>query len=323
VVFVIGGWASSSNGSRQVEAKRRGRDKNTVHLRSAIASMQGRRSHMEDAHTDLPSLREAYPDLVSASTSLSSHSPLSYFGVYDGHGGTAASLFAANHLPQYVCEELGKHSEGAASSVTNTPRALTDAVLRLEEDFMKIAVNDGKEDGTTIVLALLQGRTLTVGNVGDSEAVLGSHDGTYKVLSEIHTPHNPSETKRVLEAGGRVIHNRIGHPHWNPKYFSLAVSRAIGDLMYKAEDCTNGKCSGLIADPDVFQVEMSATHRFLLLACDGLWETLNYEDACKLINEKIANGDHPKVAANAVVNAAFANGSTDNITACLVVFDWE
>lgn len=82
-------------------------------------------------------------------------------------------------------------------------------------------------------LSLLASLQLYVANVGDSEAVM-SVDGVAVPVSRPHNMNqNPDEEARVREAGGRVHRKRIGHPVFNPQYFNIGVTRAIGDLMYK------------------------------------------------------------------------------------------
>ncbi len=43
---------------------------------------------------------------------------------------------------------------------------------------------------------------------------------------------------------------RLGHP-MAPMNYSLAVSRALGDMPFKHSDFTKGHTSGLIAEPDI------------------------------------------------------------------------
>ncbi len=70
-------------------------------------------------------------------------------------------------------------------------------------------------------------------------------------LSAIHNvKDNADEERRVRELGGVIFHGRVGHPCLNPAYFSIAVSRAIGDLMFKSKSYTDGRLSGIVADPE-------------------------------------------------------------------------
>ena len=60
-----------------------------------LASMQGWRQSMEDAHISIISL--------SVDSFLE---PLSVYGVFDGHGGSAVSLWVANRFESVFCHEL-------------------------------------------------------------------------------------------------------------------------------------------------------------------------------------------------------------------------
>ena len=61
-------------------------------------------------------------------------------------------------------------------------------------------------------------------NVGDSRSIL-IKDKKLHFSSEDHKPMNDGEKRRIEEAGGRVMIQRING--------SLAVSRALGDFEYK------------------------------------------------------------------------------------------
>ncbi|CAK0860384.1 unnamed protein product [Prorocentrum cordatum] len=130
-----------------------------------------------------------------------------------------------------------------------------------------------------------------VGNVGDSEVIIGTRraDGvsTLEVLTEVHRIRgNAAEAARVEALGGRVWKGRVGHPRLNPKFASLAVSRAIGDLFFKDAAFTQGKASGLVADPHVTSVQVrgeGVSEQFLLLGCDGFWDKVTYQQALSYV----------------------------------------
>ena len=57
----------------------------------------------------------------------------------------------------------------------------------------------------------------------------------------------------------------------------------------------------------------------LILACDGLWDTLTHEDAAKLVLSHVKDEASKSTVARALIDEAKHRGSTDNIT-CIVVF---
>jgi len=240
-----------------------------------------------------------------------------FIAVYDGHGGKRASDFAANHLHKFLSEE------DSEEFLSNPEKSLRRAFLRTEEAWLDKAYKEQLEDGTTGVVALLFGNTLLIGNIGDSEAVL-SRNGTAVNLTTLHNPSkNPSEAKRVVAAGGRLYHNRVGHPHLNATYFNIAVSRAIGDISYKHPEFTSRKTSGMIAEPSLHREELSPTDQFMILACDGLWDVFTHQEAIDFVSNKLASGlTDPQTITESLVNEAFEKESLDNITAAVVLFEY-
>merc|ERR1712119_182225 len=73
--------------------------------------------------------------------------------------------------------------------------------------------------------------------------------------------------------------------------WGLAVSRAFGDLLLKeAEkyDCVGVAPGGLItAVPEIQVMDLNPTEdRFLVLACDGVWDVLSSEEAVSVCAEQ-------------------------------------
>ncbi|CAJ1387885.1 unnamed protein product, partial [Effrenium voratum] len=113
------------------------------------------------------------------------------------------------------------------------------------------------------------------------------------------------------------------HPKISPQVLSLSVSRAIGDLFFKDEKFTGGVASGLTADPYISSAEVCRgrlVHEFLLIGCDGLWDTVSYEEAANLVLERLSDGEEPQVISEALVRVARDAGSMDNITVMVVAF---
>ena len=54
---------------------------------------------------------------------------------------------------------------------------------------------------------------------------------------------------------------------------------------------------------------------FIIIASDGVWEVLDNEKACRIVDEILVGGHGPQAAAVALCEAAMAKGSEDNIAA--------
>eukprot|EP01089_Gocevia_fonbrunei_P010839 TRINITY_DN23831_c0_g1_i1.p1 TRINITY_DN23831_c0_g1~~TRINITY_DN23831_c0_g1_i1.p1 ORF type:complete len:409 (+),score=110.36 TRINITY_DN23831_c0_g1_i1:35-1261(+) len=300
---------------------------NPPDIRVGVSAVQGRRKTMEDAHTYLnqnqpeeeekelsDSLKKSMIDTFGQDKSKSddhiNQNDFAFFGVFDGHGGKLASDYAAKHLHGFVLE--------SPSFKTNIVEAIKEGFAKTEETFLKIAEKDCLADGTTALVSFIVKNKLFIGSVGDSEAVM-CKNGKAIALSSPHNPaKNPEETKRVEAAGGRVVGNRVAHPALNPAFFSIAVSRAIGDLMFKSPSYTSGKVSGLIADAEVTEWDLESDCQFIILACDGLWDVLKHQEAVDFVVEKLKENDDPQLTSQLLVEKAYEEGSMDNITAMLV-----
>jgi len=113
--------------------------------------------------------------------------------------------------------------------------ALRGSFEETEAEILQQAVANRWRDGCTAVCALLSDDNLVVGNLGDSRAVLcqgGRTKGQKFValrLSEDHKPELPSETARIVAAGGFV---RCVQGIWRLNG-ELSLSRALGDVEFK------------------------------------------------------------------------------------------
>ncbi|CAK0860375.1 unnamed protein product, partial [Prorocentrum cordatum] len=305
-------------------------------LRYGVHSIQGLRPEMEDAHRVVLDVHLIVPGGSAGSGDGRTSSPfppalagaaealgsMSYFGVFDGHGGSLAAEFVSERLCNLLAQDLG-------AVAADPVEALRQAFVRTEEQWLKAAAKDELFDGTTAAVALLdrQRGLCVVGNVGDSEVIIGTRraDGvsTLEVLTEVHRIRgNAAEAARVEALGGRVWKGRVGHPRLNPKFASLAVSRAIGDLFFKDAAFTQGKASGLVADPHVTSVQVrgeGVSEQFLLLGCDGFWDKVTYQQALSYVFRLMDTGTDPQAISESLVTCAHDAGSSDNITVMIVM----
>lgn len=92
----------------------------------------------------------------------------------------------------------------------------------------------------------------------------------------------------------------------------LSVSRALGNF---------DLVPYVISDPEIYEVDLSnnKTSRFLILACDGLWEVLSDQEAVDIAVDMIKNHDVEK-AATRLRDVAYSRGSNDNITVMVLMF---
>lgn len=61
---------------------------------------------------------------------------------------------------------------------------------------------------------------------------------------------------------------------------NLNLSRSIGDLKYKANDGLPPADQMITAEPDVRSVLITDDDRFIILACDGVWDCMTSQQVC-------------------------------------------
>lgn len=67
-----------------------------------VSAMQGWRISMEDAHACVLDLK---PEDDKGNVQTDSDTRISYFGVYDGHGGDKVAIYAGEHLHNIVAKQ--------------------------------------------------------------------------------------------------------------------------------------------------------------------------------------------------------------------------
>ncbi|XP_017854979.1 protein phosphatase 1L isoform X2 [Drosophila busckii] len=188
----------------------------------------------------------------------------------------------------------------------NFGKLITDEILSADHKLVEQAKQTTNIAGTTALIAIMQGSTLIVANVGDSRGVMFDARGIAIPLSFDHKPQQVRERKRIHDAGGFIAFRGV----WRVAGV-LATSRALGDYPLKDKNL-------VIATPDILTFELNDHKpRFLILASDGLWDTFSNEEACSFVQEHLKESDF---GAKSLSMESYKRGSVDNITVLVIVF---
>lgn len=173
------------------------------------------------------------------------------------------------------------------------------AIERLDAMLDRIAVGDKqRRSGTTATLAVVdeKNHTITTCQVGDSRAFL-CREGELVTIAPEHRLDDPSEVQRIRDVGGRISYRGIGRVNGE-----LAMSRAIGVFHLRE--------AGIISEPAITMLQYDEHDAFLLLASDGLTDTLTLDE----IYTCCADAASPGEAAQSIGELALSFGATDNVT---------
>jgi protein phosphatase len=146
--------------------------------------------------------------------------------------------------------------------------------------------------GTTLTAALIRDETLMVAHVGDSRAYLLHKDR----LTQLTSDH--SWVGEMIRRGEITAAQAANHPHRS------VITRALG--------------TDLEVDPEVLEVPLAAGDR-VLICSDGLTGMVDDEEIAQVMQRKL----DPQATAQALVDAALANGGEDNVTVVVVAVEAE
>lgn len=260
---------------------------------------------MEDAHAAVLDLQN---DDGKDTKPAGVDSRLSFFGVYDGHGGDRVAQFAGEQIHQIIAKQ-------EAFKKGDIEQALKDGFLATDRAILNDPRYEEEVSGCTASVGIVSAKKIYVGNAGDSRSVLGVK-GRAKPLSFDHKPQNEGEKARITAAGGFVDFGRVNG--------NLALSRAIGDFEFKKSAELAPEQQIVTAYPDVTVHDISDDDEFLVVACDGIWDCQSSQAVVEFVRRGIAaKQDLSKICENMMDNCLASNSETggvgcDNMTMIVV-----
>ena len=212
-------------------------------------------------------------------------------GVYDGHAGKEVSIFLKNHFGKTLLKDPVK-----AFNSTTIRQKCKNFGLRLNTYLTKYNINSG----STAIVAMIKDSDAIIVNIGDCRGIV-CRNGLAIPLTKDHKPGFIEEKKRILQMGGVLKFDKHIDAH---RIQGMSVSRSFGDLDVK-----------YISDkPDINRYSLKKTDTFILLASDGLWDTLTNQEVVEFLLEHESNSNKLKQLAS----YAISKGSTDNITIIMI-----
>lgn len=320
----------------------------------ATITTSGKRNYNEDRVSIIYNI----PKPSGYSQSKNNNKPwpnCSFFGLYDGHGGSKACDFLRDNLHKYIINDKYFPS--------NPQKAIANGFIYAEKLFFKNYTGRDSSGSCAIVILIIENRCY-IANVGDSRAVLSAKNGTkFYPLSRDHRPGDEKEYKRILDAGGKIYkteyeygnlntnrnstYTRNSNYNNNKNYINnnrininnnrnssvvgplrvspgkLSVSRTIGDIEAK-DPKFGGNPNVIISIPEIKYFDNTDKNDFILIFCDGVYEKLKNKDIIDCIWNEIKNkkfSDIHNMAGYSIeklINKCIMQDSTDNLTAIMI-----
>jgi serine/threonine protein phosphatase PrpC len=287
-------------------------------------------------HYSLKGIREANEDshkiVLNQTKQNTSLHDFNFYSIYDGHGGKKVSEYVAEQLYYYYLHKTAAYN---LKELMKNQKLFEEYTHRTYTHIQKKLVHEkknfSKNMGSTAIMALeyFQGSKhfLQVVNLGDCRAVLCNKYNIGVALTKDHKPDTLEERRRIEQLGGVIEFDKEDEIY---RINGLALSRAFGDLD------THEYVSYL---PDVYSYEIQNDDKFVIIACDGLWDVMSNQDAVdwvlnfgpvvddkitelkskneqELIEKKTSKNIAQLMAKHAINNLE----STDNVSVLIVFF---
>ena len=268
---------------------------------------------------------------------------ISFFGIYDGHGGEGCSEFLRDNLHKLIC--------GNEYFPENIPEAIKLGISKAEEEFINnYALSKTKEEiidksGSCAIIILIVDTNIYISNVGDSRCLLSMNNGNNFIeVTKDHKPNSPNEMIRIKKHGGSIyqsqtVINNTENNELNGKILigpyrvlpgRLSVCRTIGDVEAKLAKF-GGNPNVIISEPEIFYYDLKKENLdFFILGCDGIYDQMSNKEvldcAWMILNEKNhilikeCKNIHNQsgLIVDLILKASLARKSFDNVT-CLFI----
>ena len=247
----------------------------------------------------------------------------SFFGVYDGHGGSKCADYLRDNLHQIIIKD--------PNFPFNAVEAIFNGFKQAELNFTKLAQDSDPKDfsGSCAIVVLLINDICYVANLGDSRGILSSNGGKKLFpLSTDHKPDGETERKRIESNGGQVYQSSVCGLNGKVKLGPfrvlpgrLSVSRTIGDVYAKVREL-GGNDKTVISTPDIKIFRVSPEHDFIFIASDGVFDTMTNRDVLKQCWRAGGHDAHSAASESVrrVLSEAMERKSRVNLTAVIITF---
>ena len=273
------------------------------------------------AYIDYPNLehRQEMEDFHCIKQALGKRPNLSYFAIFDGHGGKDVASFLSINLHHFLIDEINNINFGTndEENISNIIESIKSAFMKIDQNILSNE-NFTNDVGSTATLIFIYynnlnenilnnnndngnknvERTLICANIGDSNGYLITKSN----ISQITKPHkceDTSEVQRIKGTGGIVFQGRI--------FGKLILTRTLGDKEMKKY--------GVIPVPDFYTKKIEKDDLFVIIASDGIWDVINEEELYKMGKEKELSSE---IFSKKIMDLAKERDTRDN-SSCIVI----
>ncbi len=212
------------------------------------------------------------------------------FAVADGMGGHERGEVASQIAIETLFERFYAEDAAGGDMVTALQRGFRRANERILEESINGGTGSGSM-GTTMVAGAIVGAHLTIANVGDSRA--------YLIRAEQATQITRDHSLVAEQVAGGVMTEEEAR---NSNYRNI-ITRALGHRPK--------------VEVDIFEIGLLPEDRIVLVS-DGVSGSVEPDELAALVLRGA-----PQEASKALIDLALDQGSTDNVSAAIILYEPE
>ena len=287
------------------------------------------------------------------SSKINNWPKISYFSIFDGHGGEECSEFLKNNYLEYLIENKNFPFDIKLSMI--------ETFQKIEESFFKLkcknTLEESDKSGSCALVSIIFDNKIYIANLGDSRAIMSVNGGNkIKQITVDQKPDNIKEFERAIKNGSKIYLDDNDDPDRDEskiqfikdkielekmkevkansdedKIFrvypsDLAVMRTIGDIKAKRKEF-GGIPGTIINIPEIFIYDINSNDDFIVLGCDGIFDDLSNEEVINTVwmaykhrtkEKKYDIHESTQEACDLVIRAALEKQTTDNLS-CIVL----
>lgn len=214
-----------------------------------------------------------------------------FFAIYDGYSGSMAAEKCARYLGE-ILERKVERIYHTNMKHENVNEEIVTAFNEAFEEMDRILLYGVEEQsrnrwsGCSALTCLLRGNNLYVANAGNVRAVLCRGDGSIDRLSNIHSPRDKRERRRIRKAKGDVSKSDK----------TALVNGVVKSTRGLGNHGDPNLKTSVIKTPFVNCLTLDDADQFLILASNGVWEVFSEEEVILLLEDIL-----PEIDVKAIV----------------------
>lgn len=257
----------------------------------AISISQGNKKNMEDRY-----IIDTFLD-----------NPI--FVLFNGHKGSYVSNFCKNNFMR-ILKTTNESMETNIDTLDYFYKLFQQTIYNIDKELLIYSMEHTSGCSITIIY-ILQNYIISI-NLGDCKSLLVKKNFQFLELTKEHKPYSPLERKRIINAQGTIINNKINN--------DISVSRALGHFKYKNQKNKKEDQQLIINEPFINLYFRENDDKYIIIANNNIWDVYTNQ---KIIDyfSNINNVEHIyniQTISKKIIEFTYKNSNNENVVIIII-----